>query len=284
MSLVLVILYLKKLKIIYAFDLFLSLLSILNLLSIIRFNKNYKFNQGNLINKGTVLSVKKTSYGNTLLIKSNKMILAYIKQDIKLDVGDIIIFSYDLKDITSFQNFNTFNYKTYLKSLNIKSALNISSYKITGSNLFYKIKNKISSFFNNKKSSSYINAFFMADKSDIDVNIKSAYRNNGISHLLCVSGFHILFLLSFIKSFLSRVFKSDILITLLLISISFIYLLLSDYSTPLYRAILFYFLNYFNVLFHLNLSKKQVFFITLNICLFNRPYILFSSSFGIRSF
>ena len=269
----------KKLKIIYLFNILILFLFIYNIYSVWKFNRNYNLNEGFLLKRGTVLKINRTSHGKSIIIKSNKKILTYIKNDNSIKTGDVISFSYEIKDSSVFHNFNTFNYESYLKSQGINYVVSISNYKKIGSNFIYRFKGKIQSFFEKKKSSSYINTFLACDKSKINVDVKIAYKENGISHLLCVSGFHILFLLSSIKTILSKLFKSNLIINSLLIIVSLLYLLMSDFSLALYRAILFYFINYFNSHFFIGLSKKQIFLITLNVCLFNRPYILYSSSF-----
>ena len=124
----------------------------------------------------------------------------------------------------------------------------------------------------------------MGDRSLIDYDMKNVYSSNGVLHILCVSGFHVIFLLELVKTLLRKIEAHKTIVTICISFVSVIYLYLSSFSFVLLRAFLFYFFNYYNEKNGLNISKNLIFILTLNICLFNRPFLIFNNGFGIHLF
>ena len=255
------------------------ILSIYNIFSLYIFNKNYTFNSLNNINQGTIYKINKYNNYEILYIKGNENIKGYIYVKSNLNMGDIISFKYTLKDINIPKMFNTFNYNIYLKGLNIRKNVKINNYKKIGFNKKYFFNKLIEKKIVNKKSKGYIYNFLFADKSYLDYDIKNSYINNGISHLFAVSGFHIILLLNFLKNILYRIFKRSNFVSMLLMLFSIIYLFMTNFSLPLYRAILLYFFGYYNKKYQLNINKYIYFLLITNICLFGNTNYVYLSSF-----
>ena len=233
-----------------------------------------------LDNIGTITNLKKTENKIVLTINSNKKILAYISNSKTSPlIGDVINYKYEYKDINNTYIINSFNYDNYLKSLNIYNVINITSYKKVGKNKLYKLKKYIIDRIDSKKSRNYIYAFLLSDKSYIDSNVKDSYNFNGISHMLCVSGFHIYFLLNILKSLFNK-FKikkyiSGIFIFIFLLT----YLFISDFSISLSRAFLLYYLNCINKSLDLKINKYIIYILVLNLCLLNNTHTIFNTGF-----
>ncbi len=269
----------KKSKILLLFKFSLFIIFIFNTVSILRFNKNYSINKKVISNVGVVTSVKKEEKQSIVSIKANYNIIGYLNFNNNIKIGDVISFTYIFKDIFSVSIFNGFNYYNYLKSINVYGTITITSYKKVEYNKFYALRSFIDNLIENKKSKAYLKTFIMSDKSLIDKNVKSAYSNNGVLHMLCVSGFHVLFLFEIIKTLTRKLKLRERNQNILLIIFAILYLNISSYPVSLQRAFLFYFLNYYNLRFDFKLSKNLIFAITFNICLFNHPYLIFNTGF-----
>lgn len=271
--------FLKKSRIISLFKVVVIALFIINFCSIYKFIVSYSFNRVRFNHYGTITFIKRSSNRTMLYIKSNYNIVAILDENEKLKIGDVISFKYSIKDINKNTIFNTFNYQMYLKSLNIYGYVNITSYKVLKYDNYYKLRNYFEKRISSKKSRGYIKTFLMSDKSLIDLDVKDAYAKNGISHMLCVSGFHVVFLLEFLKKILKKVKISGGFSSLFLLIFSILYLYISSFPISLVRAIILYFFNYFNEHLNLKINKFLIFVMTLNLSLFMRPYIIYNTSF-----
>ena len=231
--------YLKNLKIKYVFNIFLVILLLISICRFIYFNKFYKSYNTNSLLYGTVININKKENIEVLTIKGKRNFLAYTTNN-SISVGDKILFTYNRREFNTFNIPNTFNYQNYLKGKGINEVIDINDIKKVGENKIYKIKGDFYNLVNKKKSKDYIYTFIFCDRSLLDQEVKDSFGNNGIIHLISVSGFHIVFLLSLLKKFFSKIISSDIAIRIVLYIIILVYLFLSNYSAPLLRASLFY--------------------------------------------
>ena len=229
----------KKSKILLLFKCFIIISSLVNILLIIIFLKSYSINEKKFSNYGTIKSLKKQNDKTIVLIKSNYNVIGYIKNNKNLHVGDIIEFSYVLKDVSKNTIPNGFNYKSYLKSINVYGVLNILKYKKVGSKKTYFLRRNINRLIDRKKSKPYLKTFIMGDRSLIDYDMKNVYSSNGVLHILCVSGFHVIFLLELVKTLLRKIKTHKTIVTICISFVSVIYLYLSSFSFVLLRAFLF---------------------------------------------
>ena len=268
----------KKLKIQLLFKYLLVILNLLSIYNIYSFNKSYKYNK-KILNKGIITKINYKDNYDILDIKSKYNTRAYIYKNTNLNIGDIISFNYQFKDINENLIPNTFNYKKYLKSINISNIIVINKYKKISNNKYYMCKGKFINLLEKKESKKYIFTFLLADKSYLDLGVKESYINNGISHLFCVSGFHILFLLSFLKNVFRKIIKNENTISIILIFFSFIYLINTDFMIPIFRATLLYFMNDINKKYNFNINKYLIFLFILNISIIIKPYSVYNVSF-----
>lgn len=270
----------KKSKIILLSKVLIILFSLVTLLKIINYCKNYKLINNNSIDKGTVTDIKKYQEYTIIIIKGKVKYKAYINNsNNKLDIGNIISFKYSVIDLNTYKIPNSFNYIKYLKSEGIKGIINIDEFKVVGNNSIYNIKKILNNKMDKLKSKKYVYTFLSADKTYLDQDIKTYYIENGISHHLCVSGFHLVFLLSFFKKQFKKIIKKESITMALLIFITFIYLFNSNFSISLLRASLLYYSVYINKKYNINLNKIFIFVLILNISLFLYPGSIYKSSF-----
>ena len=226
------------------------------------YKTDYKLGNNHI--NGTIIDInKKDGYTDLIVKAKDKIKVTYLGTD-SLAIGDIISFDCLLELPSNNTIFNLFNYKKYLLSNRIYYVTTIKNLKIEKYNNFiiYKVKNYIYSRVDNLKSSSYLKAFILGDKTTLNTDIKEIYSLNGTSHLLAISGMHI----SLLALILSKVFKfkgNNILISLFLI----FYLFLINFTPSAIRAVSsFIFSKYID-------SKKLIFIILIIMLLYNPFYI-----------
>ena len=272
--------YLKKSKRILLYKFIFILFSFYNIFSIYNFIHNYRFNYYKVKNSGVVTSITYKNKRTRLIINSNYKVFAYIDGNTDLSVGDKILYEYDNYEINEHRIPNSFSYKSYLKSLGINSVIKIKNYKLLNrGKSIYKIKNTISNLVNKRRSYAYLKTFLFSDKSDIEKDVKSSYQINGITHMLALSGFHVILFISFINYVFRKTGVNFHLSNILLVLIVLFYLFLTGFTVSLLRATLFYFISYYNNLYNLKIKKSTIFLITLNICLLNKPYYIYNTAF-----
>ena len=226
------------------------------------YKTDYKLGNNHI--NGTIIDInKKDGYTDLIIKAKDKIKVTYLGTD-SLAIGDIISFDCLLELPSNNTIFNLFNYKKYLLSNRIYYVTTIKNLKIEKHNNFiiYKVKNYIYSRVDNLKSSSYLKAFILGDKTTLNTDIKEIYSLNGTSHLLAISGMYI----SLLALILSKVFKfkgNNILISLFLI----FYLFLINFTPSAIRAVSsFIFSKYID-------SKKLIFIILIIMLLYNPFYI-----------
>ena len=239
----------KKLKIILLFSLIIYIIIYIN---------NYKYKEANYVG-----IVKNIIYKeDKMTIQINNILINY-DEIIDLNLGDTIKVSGEL-NIPKKTIFNQFNYGKYLLSNKIEYTLRadkIIKYK-DNKNIFYKIKNFIIKRIETLNSSKYLKTFILGDKSELDNDMKSIYQENGISHLLAISGMHITLLASILK-----VFKKNILVSIILIFYAF----LTGFTPSVIRAVSFYIFS--------KVNRRDLILIVGGLLLLYNPFYIYNTGF-----
>ena len=216
-------------------------------------------------------------------LKSKERIIVTYKYTGKvfnnLSYGDKIKVTGVLKEPSTNNIFNNFNYKKYLynkKIYYIIEATKIDKIKNNNSHI-YTIKNLLYTRINNLKSSSYIKALLFGDNK-LDKEIKTSYQINGISHLFSVSGFHINFITSIIYFYLDRVTYNKKIKYITVDIFLVLYLLLCN-TTSLLRCTVMNILLSINYLLKLDIKKIDIVLLTLILCIIINPFIIYDIGF-----
>lgn len=216
-------------------------------------------------------------------LKSKERIIVTYKYTGKvfnnLSYGDKIKVTGVLKEPSTNNIFNNFNYKKYLYNKKIYYIIEASKIdKIqNNNNHIYTIKNLLYTRINNLKSSSYIKALLFGDNK-LDKEIKTSYQINGISHLFSVSGFHINFITTIIYSYLDRVTYNKKIKYITVDVFLVLYLLLCN-TTSLLRCTVMNILLSINYLLKLNIKKIDIVLLTLILCIIINPFIIYDIGF-----
>lgn len=216
-------------------------------------------------------------------LKSKERIIVTYKYTGKvfnnLSYGDKIKVTGVLKEPSTNNIFNNFNYKKYLYNKKIYYIIEASKIdKIqNNNNHIYTIKNLLYTRINNLKSSNYIKALLFGDNK-LDKEIKISYQINGISHLFSVSGFHINFITSIIYFYLDRVTYNKKIKYITVDIFLVLYLLLCN-TTSLLRCTVMNILLSINYLLKLDIKKIDIVLLTLILCIIINPFIIYDIGF-----
>ena len=277
----------KKLKMILQSRYIFKILTILSLIITIIYTKYYPFKSVFNTNDTEFIGIVEDYIikDNQIKIslKSKERIIVTYKYTGKvfnnLSYGDKIKVTGVLKEPSTNNIFNNFNYKKYLYNKKIYYIIEASKIdKIqNNNNHIYTIKNLLYTRINSLKSSSYIKALLFGDNK-LDKEIKTSYQINGISHLFSVSGFHINFITSIIYFYLDRVTYNKKIKYITVDIFLVLYLLLCN-TTSLLRCTVMNILLSINYLLKLNIKKIDIVLLTLILCIIINPFIIYDIGF-----
>lgn len=244
----------------------------------------YNLKYENFNNKSIIVIIesinKVTEEGITYKVKyNNDKFILYIKTDeskSRYKYGDKIKIIASNYEIEKAGNPYEFDYKLYLNSNKIISRLYcvkvIEECENVGGSLsiIYNLQDKISNSLNQIMSEKYANilkSIIYGDDTFLDEDIKNKFTNIGIGHFLCVSGTHVIFLLSAYDKLTQS--KRHVIPKIILLIYFYI---MSLFNVSLLRAICMFILS--------NINKKltflQKFLISLYIVLLINPYYIFN--------
>jgi len=278
---------LKKLKMILQSRYIFKILTILILIITIIYTKYYPFKSVFNTNDTEFIGIVEDYIikDNQIKIslKSKERIIVTYKYTGKvfnnLSYGDKIKVTGVLKEPSTNNIFNNFNYKKYPYNKKIYYIIEASKIdKIqNNNNHIYTIKNLLYTRINSLKSSNYIKALLFGDNK-LDKEIKTSYQINGISHLFSVSGFHINFITSIIYFYLDRVTYNKKIKYITVDIFLVLYLLLCN-TTSLLRCTVMNILLSINHLLKLNIKKIDIVLLTLILCIIINPFIIYDIGF-----
>lgn len=194
-----------------------------------------------------------------------------------LEIGDKVKILGELTTPTTPTTANQFDYSFYLKKQGIYHLIIIA--KINKIENASKISYKVRNILNEKITHPYIQAFLLGNDEKIKEEVKISYQENGISHLLAISGMHFYLIASIILKILRRTKitnKKQYLIAFVLI---FVYSSFLDINASILRGMLFFFLFSLNRVWNLELTKPTLILFTIIITILINPYFLTDVAF-----
>lgn len=223
-----------------------------------------------------VSEVEDTSY---ICYYSGIKIKVYEKNHLN-EPGDIVYISYKESYLKDKSYEEEFNYKEYLYSKEIyhqglgrtrkqiKNTFSIHSLK-------YQYKRYLKENLSNE-SYSYLMAVVFGEN-NLEENIKDSYSILGLSHILAISGLHIIFLYHIISFCLLKLFHYyDNKIPLLIL---FLYCIFLGFIPSCFRAFLFLLFTELNKKGRIKYTKLDILSITAILFLLYNPYLLNQTGF-----
>ncbi|MEG0995180.1 MAG: ComEC family competence protein, partial [Bacilli bacterium] len=159
---------------------------------------NIKENQTSFY--GEIKEIKQINKGYSFVLKEKKskenIQCTYLKQDLNLEIGDIVYIEGSLNHPDDATLPHTFSYKKYLKNKQIHYLLSVKTINLLRktNNPLLLFKKMIIEKSKTLKSHSYIEAFILGNDKEIENLQRTSYQHNGLSHLLAISGSHFHFL------------------------------------------------------------------------------------------
>ena len=261
----------------------------------------YKYNaEDNLKIRAMVISKEKETEDKvSYIIKyDNNNFLFNIYNNKTVDkvysYGDVLEFRGSINKIETMGNPYEFDYKKYLNSNNIVTT--ISTYngvKCIGKkngNLIFEfcymfrdlLDEKISKYLPEREANLYKSMIYGNDIC-LAEDIKENFKKNGLSHMLAVSGHHLMYLVTILDLILkkSNVRKAKIIYYILILG----YLVISGMSISAIRASIMSILVIANGNNNENSAKKKYINIAISyiILVIHNPYVIFSVS-GVMSY
>ena len=277
----------KRLKIILQSNLFLLILIIATIviitIRILTPSKTYYTPKDNKV-IGTIEKITLDNEKVTLLIKSKEKIQGtyYFKSNQKnkvkdLKIGDKVKVLGTITKPRTPTTKNLFDYSFYLKKQGIYQLITINEIKIIKSStkLFDRIKNVL----NKKATHPYMQAFLLGNDEKIEEEVRLSYQENGISHLLAISGMQFYLIANTILRILKKIKvhkKTSYLITFIII---FLYFFVLDLNASILRGVLFFFLFSINKVWRLNLPKNRLIVFSIIITMLINPYFITEAAF-----
>ena len=233
------------------------------------YHSHYQEGRVDLIGYITDITYKEDKIDLEIKAKEKIKVSYYTNDNLNLKLGDYIKIKGELTKPYDNTIFNLFNYRKYLLSNKIYFILKADEIvKIKdNTNLFYKIKNIIYERMNDLKTKDYVKAFVLGDNQDLDDDMEVIYQENGVTHLLAVSGSHTTFLAFVLLIFLKKFKYNHIIISLVLIFYAF----LTNFTPSILRAVFLFMLNKYD-------KKKTIIIITCLMLLYN-PYYIYNVGF-----
>ena len=150
-----------------------------------------------------VISFKdEKKYKNKYIVEyeKNKFIL-YVDKKEEYNYGDILQFEGNFEKASSSKNFGGFDYSRYLRQQKIFGNLNIENARKIGKekdfkyyleNIKLKLKQNLFNTFN-KEQSGFLIGLLLGDKTEVLDETANDFRNSNLSHILALSGLHIIY-------------------------------------------------------------------------------------------
>lgn len=242
------------------------------------------YNTSDNLFEGVISNYKITSDKYTIYLKGKENLVVYYSTDLELDIdyGDTIKVLGKLTMPTNNTIPNQFNYKEYLKRKHIYYIVNAEEIEKTknNENIIYDLKKKLINKIDKiPKSSSYIKAFVLGLKNDIDEEVTTSYQENGVSHLFAISGMHISLFSTVLFFLVKKISYNNYYNYTFVLTFLLFYMILLDSPVSVIRTITMFILFSLNKLFNLKIKSFDLMLGVFVVMVFLNPYVIYETSF-----
>lgn len=206
-----------------------------------------------------------------------------VKKDISFQYGDKVMLQGEFRKGSKQRNTGGFDYQLYLKSIHIYGTLKVENYKKISSdnaNWFEKsmndIKLVISQNIENlleEQEQQIVKGFILGDTTALDEELKEKFQIANISHVLAVSGMHIVYIVIGIEIVFKKWLGKRHVKYVVIIGLVF-YMALTGYTSSIVRAGI---MGMMNIVAFLVYRKNDIWTsiaISLGIILIQNPYVI----------
>lgn len=258
---------------------------------------NYIENNKNIVYTGKIINIGESTNSyyydlKNITLDNNKPVnkaRVYFNKDMEIiyDIGNIVEVESKIYTIDPPMNYGEFNSLNYYRSIDVaftsylKGITLIDEEKDVIRSAIYDVKNKIKeNIFKifNEEDAGVVLLMLTGDKSKIDKSIKKLFSDNGISHILAISGLHLSILGLMLFELLRKKFsikKSALAVSIFI----FLYGIMIDASATSLRAILMLYIRFFSLYLGRSYDSKNTLYILCILSLLIRPYLLFNAGF-----
>lgn len=233
------------------------------------------YNELTEINETFIIEEVKPNY---YIVKNNKKYVVYGNSEFK--PGDIVNMNVEIIDFEYPSYDWDFDSKKYYYSKNIVAEAKINNYEIIDSKVtINRIKYSILEHYQTKlksKTFDYLSSIVFGENI-LNDEVKEAYSDLNVSHILAISGMHIMLIYSFIKKLMNKIFKvkGDYIAT----SIIFLYVGFIGFGVSSLRALLFILIELVNLRGYLKYTKLDILSISCVFMLLINPFYMYQSGF-----
>lgn len=213
----------------------------------------------------------------------------YYQDDISIEtkIGQTLQIEGTINKNNPPMNIGQFDSETYYRSLNETGMIYANSYTVLDNKYsfirenLYRIKhiiiNQIFKIFNKKYAGLFV-AIFTNDKSYIDKEQKDLFNENGIAHILAISGLHLSILGLCLFELLRKRFSvkfSSIFVSIFIL----IYAIFIDASYTTLRAVIMLYIRFLSLGIGRSYDSKNTLYILAIVFIILNPYLLFNTGF-----
>ena len=271
------------------------------------FNKKYENVEGEIKVVATIISnptdkeyktsytIKIDSINGNKSYKNTKLLLNVKKEDkeTKYSYGNKICFTGEFAEPSVQRNEGGFDYKEYLKTKGIYGIVNVESNKVkilkeNNVDFISKFANIVSNEIEkqankllDEKEASLLTGILIGNQDNIDEDIKEAFRDSNLSHMLAVSGDHVSYVIMAITStmVITKVGKRRGKIVTILILLFFI--LITGQTSSVTRACYMSIYILLASLFHKKATVVSSISISMLFLMIGNPYCIFDIGFQL---
>ncbi len=192
-----------------------------------------------------VSSKEETKYKNKYIVKFQKYkFILYLNKDVEFKYGDILELNGIFKKASSNENFGGFDYSNYLRQNKIYGIIETEEFSKIGEekDIFYflenikqKLKNNLKNTFNEKESG-FLTGLLLGDKSEVLDETTKDFKNSSLSHILAISGMHVIYVTFGVKFLLDKLTQNQKLKNIIMIFFLMFFAIFTGGSPSCIRA------------------------------------------------
>lgn len=240
-----------------------------------------------------VYYLKVSEIGNILLPSRGK-IICYLDSDCDCPLGSTLTIHGKLHTFHPATNTGQFDSRKYYETMRIYlSASNADviscDTRTSSNNILYKLLNRLFKFKSDiaklielcmsESDSGIVKTLLLSDKSSLSPECKSLFTDNGVGHILVVSGLHISLLGMSFYTFFNKIKLPRFISCFISIILMIFYGILTGLAVPAFRAVIMFTMRMLADVFHRQFDMLTGVMVSATILVIDQPLYLFYSGF-----